>query len=228
MTATVSSTALDSLRDLIRETCAPRDRLPPERELAGTLGISRGALRQALAQLEAEGVIWRHVGRGTFVGRRPLGSGSGEGGALFSPDTTNPQEVMEARLILEPRLCALAAHRATPAQIARMEACLRNGASAEDVASFERWDGALHRSLAEAAGNGLLSEVYQAIDGVRDQELWGRLKKKSATEARRRQYVEQHEAVVGAIRDRDAEAAERHMRTHLITVCHNMLGMTYP
>ena len=47
-------------------------RLPPEREMAEALGVSRPALRKALAALEAEGQLWRHVGKGTFLGPRPL------------------------------------------------------------------------------------------------------------------------------------------------------------
>ena len=46
---------------------SPGERLPPERELAGKLGVSRGELRKALSALESEGVVERHVGRGTFL-----------------------------------------------------------------------------------------------------------------------------------------------------------------
>ena len=49
-------------------------RLPPERELCQQLGVSRGELRKALATLEAEGQLWRHVGKGTFIGARPAES----------------------------------------------------------------------------------------------------------------------------------------------------------
>ncbi|WP_404383743.1 FadR/GntR family transcriptional regulator [Caenispirillum salinarum] len=236
-----SETAFNRLRRMILESeLPPRRRLPPERDLAADFGVSRGALRGALARLEEEGLIWRHVGRGTFVTSRVAAAasmapaptaddGSGETGPaapprLFRPDTTNPQEVMEARLILEPHLCGLAAHRSSPAQIAFMETCLAEGAAAEDIPTFERWDGALHRSIAEAAGNSLMAEVFRAIDSVRDQEIWGRLKRQSVTPERRRAYVRQHGAVVEAIRDRDAEAAKRLMREHLTAVRQNMLG----
>ena len=85
-------------------------RLPPERQLAEELGVSRGTLRHALADLEAEGLIWRHVGRGTFIGNRPVDTVQD-----LSEVTrrTNPAGVMEARLSLEPELARLAALHAT-------------------------------------------------------------------------------------------------------------------
>jgi DNA-binding transcriptional MocR family regulator len=64
---------LVSLRGyLSRQDISLNSRLPPERELCRELGASRTALRKALAVLEAEGQIWRHVGRGTFIGARPV------------------------------------------------------------------------------------------------------------------------------------------------------------
>ena len=74
-------------------------RLPPERELAEELGVSRGTLRKALADLEVEGLIWRHVGRGTFVGNRPVETVQDLGEVTRR---TNPAGVMEARLRWSP------------------------------------------------------------------------------------------------------------------------------
>ena len=80
-------------------------RLPPERELCEQLGLARSELRKAFAVLESEGTIWRHVGKGTFVG-----SGHGEGSDLQSiasiAKRTTPQQVMHARIVLEPQLAA--------------------------------------------------------------------------------------------------------------------------
>lgn len=65
--------ALARLRNHLAAIELPVDsRLPPERELAQALGISRADLRKALAVLEAENLIWRHVGKGTFIGSRPI------------------------------------------------------------------------------------------------------------------------------------------------------------
>ena len=90
-------------------------RLPPERELSRSLGVSRAGLRQALAVLEAEGQIWRHVGKGTFVGSRPIG----ETVAVSEiAARSNPSDVMRARLILEPELTREAALHATLDDIA--------------------------------------------------------------------------------------------------------------
>jgi DNA-binding GntR family transcriptional regulator len=70
-------------------------RLPPERELSRALGVSRAGLRQALAVLESEGQIWRHVGKGTFIGTRPIATVSDIDAMVRR---TNPAEVMRTRL----------------------------------------------------------------------------------------------------------------------------------
>ena len=65
--------ALTQLRAwLAQKQLPPATRLPPERELCEMLGVSRGELRKALAILERQGELWRHVGKGTFIGARPV------------------------------------------------------------------------------------------------------------------------------------------------------------
>ena len=202
-----------------------QSRLPPERDIAVEMGVSRSSLRKALAVLEAEGRIWRHVGRGTFVGARP---------SLDAPSLarltsrTHPEEVMEVRLLLEPRIAALAARRASPADIGEMERCVRKSETAGTVAAFEQWDGAFHRALAEAAHNALLLGLFDAVNAVRQEEIWGRLKEASLTPERQRSYIAQHAACLAAIRDRNAARAERCMVEHLESVRDNMFRETEP
>ena len=63
----------DQLRQFVQENgFNHNDRLPPERALCLQFGVMRGELRKALAELESDGLIWRHVGRGTFIGARPV------------------------------------------------------------------------------------------------------------------------------------------------------------
>src|SRR5215203_6532918 len=92
-------------------------RLPPERRLVEMLGLNRPALRKALAVLESEGQIWRHVGKGTFVGSRPT---IAQGDMSAIARKTNPGEVMRTRILLEPEVAAMAALNATPAHVAEM------------------------------------------------------------------------------------------------------------
>ena len=98
-------------------------RLPPERQLSEALGISRTELRKALGVLEAEGQIWRHVGKGTFFGARPIDNFS-DVSALAR--RTNPAEMMRARLVIEPEIARAAALTAT-AVIWRKCACAITG-----------------------------------------------------------------------------------------------------
>jgi DNA-binding FadR family transcriptional regulator len=196
-------------------------RLPAERELAGRIGVSRGTLRRALAALEASGRIWRHVGRGTFVGPRPPGEERGNGAAVIR--FTNPAEVMEVRLVVEPSLAALAALRATAENVEQMETCLRKADAVTEIAAYERWDSVLHRTIAEAARNTLLLALFNAVNAARDERVWGRLKEASLTRERQKTYSSQHRALVTAIRDRNADLAARLMTAHLETVHRDIL-----
>lgn len=214
--------ALRRLRKLLEGGRYPvNSRLPPERRLAVELGLSRSALREGLALLEAEGRIWRHVGRGTFVGGRPARR---PGELSLVSGLTNPAEVMEVRLLLEPRIAAMAALRATAADLAHMEHCLRKSEAARDAQAYELWDGRLHRAVAEAAHNGLLLALFDAMNAVRGETAWGRLREAVFTPARQRAYCAQHRAFVAAIAERDLPKAEVLMRRHIETVRRNLVS----
>lgn len=194
-------------------------RLPPERDLAARFEVSRAAIRKAMASLEAEGLIWRHVGRGTFVGARPPADTPN---LAAITRRTHPEEVIEVRLLLEPHIAGLAARRATAGDIDAMERAIQRSKTAADVAEFELWDGAYHRAMAEAAHNTLLQGLFDATNAIRQEEIWGRLKEASLTGARKQAYIRQHTDCLAAIRDRDPARAEALMREHLETVKQNM------
>src|SRR3546814_3738699 len=111
--------ALTQLRAYLAQRDLPANsRLPPERELCDILGVSRGELRKALAAMESNGELWRHVGKGTFIGARPTKEYS-DVAAIAA--LTNPREVIQARLLIEPQLAREAAVNATAGHIAELK-----------------------------------------------------------------------------------------------------------
>jgi DNA-binding FadR family transcriptional regulator len=192
-----------------------QDRLPPERELAETLGLTRTQLRSGMKQLESERLIWRHVGRGTFFGSAPSDAlappGPAEGGA-------NPRELMEARIALEPQLARLAATHASADDLIRLDRCLERAVAAPDARLFQTFDADLHLAVAEASHNTLLIDLFRSMNAVRHRVLWGKLNGDFLTPDLRKQYDGQHRGIVQAITRRDGTQAENLMRFHLETV----------
>jgi DNA-binding FadR family transcriptional regulator len=195
-------------------------KLPTERALAEQLKLPRSAVRDALAALEADGSIIRRVGSGTFVSSAPAASMPRPWAATGD---VSPTEIMEGRLLIEPRLAALAVAHATAADFELMDACNRGAEDTDSFEEFERWDAALHQSIAEATHNRLLVELYGTITRARDRADWGELKRRSLTPERREIYREQHRRIVDALRLRDGARAEAELVAHLKTVRDNLL-----
>ena len=191
----------------------PDSRLPPERDLCTRFGVSRSTLRKALDHLEARGLVSRHVGRGTFVGRLKAESPAG---LLEIGEQTSPSELMELRLMIEPQLARLAAIRASPAEIAYMRHCVARSEMAVDPETYELWDGTLHRAIAQAAHNTLVLAVFGATSELRKLTAWGRLRAGLVTPRENLLYwCEQHRGFVEAIAARDPGLAERLARVHV-------------
>jgi DNA-binding FadR family transcriptional regulator len=196
-----------------------QDRLPPERELAEELGLTRTQLRTGMKQLESEGIVWRHVGRGTFFGAKPVPAET----EPRVPTTANPRELMEARIALEPQLARLAAQHATADDLQRLERCVDRAIAAPDANLFQKFDADLHLAVAESSHNTLLIALFRSMNAVRHRVLWGRLGGDFLTPDLRKQYDGQHRGFVDAIRRRDAPAAENLMRFHLETVAQQLM-----
>jgi DNA-binding FadR family transcriptional regulator len=201
---------------------APGTKLPTERELVRRFALPRNAVRKTLAQLEAEGAITRHVGRGTFLATRSS-PGAGEF-ALDSVAHTSPAELMEARLRLEPALAELIATHSTPADFERMEICLERAERATTLDEFELWDAALHQALAGATHNHFVIRVLDMVTAVRQQAEWGKLKDRIVTPERRIQYQREHRNIVQALKERDAERARAAILGHLQHARRNLFG----
>lgn len=210
---------LTLLRGFLAQAALPEDgRLPPERELAASLGVSRAALRKALATLEADGQLWRHVGKGTFLGVRPHGP-IGDVAAVARQSA--PATVMEARLALEPECARLAARNATGAQIAALQSLLRRP-RAMNWRQFEGLDAEFHRALVAASGNTLLLHLFDTLSAIRRAVTWGRRRDSAGPPPDHHSFAE-HAAIVAAVAERDPAAAQAAMRAHILTVRQNLL-----
>lgn len=205
---------------LARHRLPPNARLPAERELGDLLGVSRGDLRKALAILEKEGEVWRHVGKGTFVGSRPADE-------LLSfgqiSEQTSPAEVMRTRILFEPVVAREAALHATPEDIHAMRKCLAASRRARSWRHYESWDNSLHTIIAQASRNTLLLALYNALNTVRRAVVWGQLRTAAEGPLGSHHSFAEHESIVDAIEHRDREAAAATMAAHLISVQRHML-----
>jgi DNA-binding FadR family transcriptional regulator len=212
------------LAEALRAGLGPGSRLPTERKLAADLGATRSSVRHALAVLQSQGRISREVGRGTFlldglqppaaVPLRPRGQQPPAGSAAdFAP-----ADVMTIRRLLEPPAMSLVVAWATTADLEQMDQCLAGGDSAASYEEFEAWDLALHRSIMAASHSPLLVALYALIETARHGQVWGDLKRRSASPANREEYQGDHRAIVGALRARDSATAVEAMRLHLARV----------
>lgn len=195
-------------------------RLPPEPRLSDELGLSRGRLRTLLKRLENEGLIWRHVGKGTFVGPRQITAEGGDWSASVSVDN-----IIDARLLLEPQLAAQAAIHSTPADMARIDACLVEMSQAMSYSQWKRLDERLHRTIAEATHNVLMLALYDTLHSHVKQSLQVRMEQLFASGGRPEATIQEHGDFVEAIRIHDPIRAEAAMAEHLQSVRRRLFGL---
>jgi DNA-binding FadR family transcriptional regulator len=212
---------MSKLRESVAETLAEwiasarypiHSRLPAERDLVKMLGVSRGTLRDALEQLESEGIVWRQVGIGTYVGSRPA---SIVGSLQVLSVSTTLAEILEARLSFEPIVARFAAVRAQDQELAMMSKYLADGCEAQTWSDWEKWDELFHRAVAEASGNGILIKTIDQIFRIKTHARWT-VRTTSVFDPRLVcRYSQEHEKVLEAIKSRDPDSAEQAMKTHI-------------
>jgi len=212
------STELQALieRQILEGHLKPGDKIATERDLARQFEASRSVVRNALAELEAAGLIARKVGSGTVVQAPPDSS------ALPLLDTS-PAELMEFRLALEPGLANAIVLNASAREIVDIVESAQAGRDANDLDTWEKCDRAFHVSLVRATHNRLAITVYEAVVGIRHERPWLRAKEGHTDAASWSNYQQQHLDIAEALQRRDAQAATSAMRRHLEAVRANML-----
>lgn len=190
------------------------DRLPPERVLSERFAVSRGELRKALAELEEDGLIWRHVGRGTFIGARPV---LNLADVAYLGELASPAQVIAARLVIEPELARLAAIYGARSNFEEIQSCSRRCREASDWRSYEAWDNNLHYAIAKATHNKLLVYLFDILNVVHRSTVWGQPRTSRKPPDTHISFAE-HDAICAAIVTRDPATAALRMRDHLISV----------
>ena len=185
-------------------------RLPPERDLARQLGVSRPSVREALIALEVEGYVEVRVGSGVYV------VGKGAGGAEPLPADSGPFELIKARWLIEAECAALAARQATRPQIRAMEEALDQMDSDRERGVMPlAADRLFHLRIAEASGNSALALVVKTLWDQRTGPLFLRLEHHFDTPALWGVAIREHREIAAAIARHDAAAARAAMRRHM-------------
>ncbi len=204
------------LREMIHSgELSAGDKLPPERDLAKILGVSRPTLRAGIRSLSAIGILQSKQGAGTFVAvaaesptldSSPLRMLSALHG--FTSD-----EMFEARLALEMSIAGLAARRATSEQMTTLaEEIAGMYASLNEPEQYLVHDMRFHQIVAAASGNRILTSLMNMVATI----LFDSRSKTVKRAKDLKESAEQHHNIYRALRDHDPDAAERAMHDHLI------------
>ena len=187
-------------------------RLPPERDLARQLGVSRPSVREALIALEVEGLVEVRIGSGIYV----QGLGRSEAVGHDGHPAAGPFEQLRARWVIEGECAALAAKSRKKAQIAAIEEALEQMQQALDSDKQPvSADRLFHLRIAEATGNGALVQVVRMLWEDRSGPLYRRLDHHYAAPKLWVAAMNEHRAVVKAITEHDAGAAREAMQRHV-------------
>lgn len=204
---------VNHIRSLIESgALQPGDKIPPEREFAKTLGISRASLRTGIGYLAAMGVMKVKHGVGTFVADGPPQIGSTSLGLMGALHGFQSWQMFEARIILESNIAALAAerakedhHMALADEVAEMFAVMSS------PADYLIHDLNFHRILGLASGNPIMAALIETLTSA----LYDNRRKTVERAIDTRESAEMHRELYRAIRARKPLEARKLMEQHL-------------
>jgi DNA-binding FadR family transcriptional regulator len=193
----------------------PGDKLPPERELSAILQVSRPSLREALRALKQVNLIENRQGSGTFVASLRPEKLVEHLDIEFELDDSTYANLLQARIILEAGMVALAAKNISDNEIKEMEKCLIEAKSVlGDTEAFMAWDIDLHRRIMEASGNRIIQVFMQLIDRI---SIYSR-RRTGDTVNVRLQALKDHKKIVMSLKERDEDKARQAMIEHLSNI----------
>ncbi|MDX3075111.1 FadR/GntR family transcriptional regulator [Streptomyces sp. NPDC088354] len=213
----VTDEAIEKIKGMIVSgALRPGDRLPKESELAADLGLSRNSLREAVRALSLIRILDVRQGDGTYV--TSLDPQLLLEAMSFVVDFHRDDTVLEflaVRRILEPAATAMAAAIIPEAQLDALEAQLAALGTEPSVEELVACDLEFHRGIVQAAGNSVLCSLLDGLSGPTTRaRIWRGLTQEDAVS----RTLHEHRAILGALRDRDAEAARSWATVHVASV----------
>ncbi|BCK72324.1 GntR family transcriptional regulator [Streptomyces libani subsp. rufus] len=213
----VTDEAIEKIKGMIVSgALRPGDRLPKESELAAELGLSRNSLREAVRALSLIRILDVRQGDGTYV--TSLDPQLLLEAMSFVVDFHRDDTVLEflaVRRILEPAATAMAAGRIGTAELDDLEAQLDALGPSPSVEDLVACDLEFHRGIVAASGNSVLCSLLEGLSGPTTRaRVWRGLTQKDAVA----RTLTEHRAILGALRDRDAEAARAWATVHIASV----------
>ncbi|MFK0266326.1 FadR/GntR family transcriptional regulator [Streptomyces angustmyceticus] len=213
----VTDEAIEKIKGMIVSgALRPGDRLPKESELAAELGLSRNSLREAVRALSLIRILDVRQGDGTYV--TSLDPQLLLEAMSFVVDFHRDDTVLEflaVRRILEPAATAMAAGRMGTAELDALEGQLNALGPSPSVEDLVACDLEFHRGIVAASGNSVLCSLLDGISGPTTRaRIWRGLTQKDAVA----RTLTEHRAILGALRDRDAEAARAWATVHIASV----------
>lgn len=214
-----SAEVASAIRDsILNEMLQIHERLPSERLLSETYGVSRGTIRDALNQLSDQGYVEIRPGSGTYV----IFNDRTNGARIIAD--ARPLELIDTRFALEPHICRLVVLHGQEADLNKLEALIqRMESNTNNTKAFAEADTAFHAALAEATGNTLLIWIISQINDVRSQSKWSRMRKATLNHQIIQTYNTQHRLILDAIKKRDPELAATSMKDHLETARRSLM-----
>jgi len=204
---------VNHVRGLIEKgTLKPGDQIPPERDLARTLRVSRASLRAGIGYMAALGVMKIKHGVGTFVADGPPDFGRASLSFIGALHGFQPWQMFEARILVESGLAALAAERGKEEHHAVMaEEVAEMFASLDRPGDYLIHDVLFHRAIAQASGNPILASIMETLTSSMYDER--RKTVENATDLR--ESAAMHREIYRAVRSRKPADASKMMEQHL-------------
>lgn len=215
------------IQDLIVQTpYLPGSRLPPEREIAEMLNVTRTVVREALIMLEIKGLVEVRRGAGIYV-LDTVSDQSSEG--IHNPafNDAGPFEMLQARQLLESNIAEFAALQATREDIIKMRQALQleeRELASSDPGGTESGDMQFHLAIAEATHNSMLVELFrQSWEWRENNPMWSQLHRHLHDTDYRKEWLVDHKQILAALIKKDARAAKLAMWQHLENVKQRLL-----